>query len=74
MTQKAAKQFSPELRERAVRMVRDREREGGSQWEFVGAVAAKIGCSRETPRRWVRQGGRDVAEARGVCGWDGGQG
>ncbi len=69
MTQKAAKRFSPGLRERAVRMVQDREREGGTQWASVGAIAAKIGCSRETLRRWVRQGERDVAATRGVCGW-----
>ena len=66
MTQKAAKQFSPELRERAVRMVQDREREGGTQWESVGAIAAKIGCSRETLRRWVRQGERDASERPGL--------
>ena len=60
MTQKAAKQFCPELRERAVRMVQDWEREGGTQWEPMGATAAKIGCSRETLRRWVRQGERDT--------------
>ena len=65
MTQKTAKQFSPELRERAVRMVQDREREGGTQWESVGAIAAKIGCSRETLRRWVRQGKRDVGKRPG---------
>ena len=60
MAQKAAKQFPPELRGRAVRMVQDREREGGTQWESVGSgdfaarsadIAAKIGCSRETLRR-----------------------
>ncbi len=66
MTQKTAKQFSPELRERAVRMVRDREREGGTQWESVGAIAAKIGCSRETLRRWVRQGERDAGQRPGL--------
>ena len=66
MTQKTAKQFSPELRERAVRMVQDREREGGTQWESVGAIAAKIGCSRETLRRWVRQGERDVGQRPGL--------
>ena len=76
MTQKAAKQFSPpELRERAVRMVQDREREGGTQWESVGSgdfaarsagIAAKIGCSRETLRRWVRQGERDAGERPGL--------
>ena len=67
MTQKAAKQFSPELRERAVRMVQDRRREGGTQWESVGAIAAKIGCSRETLRRWVRQGERDAGQRPGLA-------
>ena len=66
MAQKTAKQFSPELRERAVRMVPDREREGGTQWESVGAIAAKIGCSRETLRRWVRQGERDAGQRPGL--------
>ena len=66
MTQKTTKQFSPELRERAVRMVQDREREGGTQWESVGAIAAKIGCSRETLRRWVRQGERDAGQRPGL--------
>ena len=69
MTQKAAKQFSPELRERAVRMVQDREGEGGTQWGSINSIAAKIGCSREMLRRWARQGERDVAETRSVCGW-----
>ena len=65
MIQKAAKQFSPELRERAVRMVQDREREGGTQWESIGAIAAKMGCSRETLRRWLRQGERDAGKRPG---------
>ena len=82
MTQKTAKQFSPELRGRAVRTVQDRKREDGTQWESVGAIAAKIGCSRETLRRWVRPGERDVAETRSAaetrsvcrcCGWVSGQ-
>ena len=76
MTQKTTKQFSPELRERAVRMVQDREREGGTQWESVGSgdfatrsadIAAKIGCSRETLRRWVRQGERDAGQRPGLA-------
>ncbi len=75
MTQKTAKQFSPELRERAVRMVQDRERKGGSQWESIDSsdfakrsadIAAKFGCSRETLRRWVRQGERDAGERPGL--------
>jgi transposase len=66
MTQKTTKQFSPELRERAVRMVQDREREGGTRWESIGAIAAKFGCSRETLKRWVRQGERDAGERPGL--------
>ena len=48
-------------------MVQDREREGGSQWESVGAIAAKMGCSRETLRRWVRQGERDAGQRPGLA-------
>ena len=66
MTQKAAKQFSPEWRGRAVRIVQDREREGGTQWELVGAIAAKVGGSRETLRRWVGPGERDAGERPGL--------
>ena len=67
MAQKAATQFSPELRGRAVRMVQDREREGGTPWESMGAIAAKFGCSRGTPRRWIRQGERDTGERPGLA-------
>ena len=67
MTQKTAKRFSPELRERAVRMAQDREREGGTQRASVGAIAAKIGGSREALRRWVRQGERDAGQRPGLA-------
>ncbi len=51
--------FSPEVRERAVRMVRDHESEHGSQWSAIQSIAAKIGCSGETLRKWVCQSERD---------------
>jgi len=51
--------FSPEVRERAVRMVREHEGEHGSQWSATQSIAAKIGCSGETLRNWVRQSERD---------------
>ena len=44
-----------EVRERAVRMVFEHGREYGSQWEAIRSIAAKIGCSAETLRKWVRQ-------------------
>jgi len=51
--------FSPEVRERAVRLVREHESEHGSQWAAIQSIAAKIGCSGETPHNWVRQAERD---------------
>jgi transposase-like protein len=47
-------------------MVQDREREGGTQWESIGAIAAKMGCSRETLRRWVWREQRDAGQRPGL--------
>jgi transposase len=47
--------YSPEVRERAVRMVREHEREHASQWAAVCSIAEKIGCSPESLRKWLRQ-------------------
>ena len=51
--------YSPEVRERAVRMVFDHRDEYTSQYEAIRSIAAKIGCSGETLRHWVRQAERD---------------
>ena len=51
--------YAPEVRERAVRLVREHEREYPSQWAAITSIAQKIGCSGETLRSWVRQAERD---------------
>lgn len=49
------RRYSPEVRERAVRMVLEHQGEHESQWGAISSIAAKIGCTTETLRRWVRQ-------------------
>jgi len=63
---KTSTNFSPEVRERAVRMVREHQGEHESQWAAIGSIAAKIGCTAETLRRWVRQAEKDSGERAGA--------
>ena len=51
--------FSAEVVERAVRMVFDAKDQYPSQWAATRSIAAKIGCTGETLRKWVGQGERD---------------
>jgi transposase len=51
--------YSPEVMERAVRMVFDAKDQYASQWAAIESISAKIGCTAETLRKWVRQGERD---------------
>ena len=51
--------YSPEVRERAVRMVREHESEHDSQWAAICSIAEKIGCTAETLRKWLRRVERD---------------
>ena len=57
--------FSPEVMERAVRMVFDAKDQYPSQWAAIESIATKIGCTSETLRRWVRQGERDSGRREG---------
>jgi len=58
--------YSPEVRERAVRMVWEQEKEHDSQWGAIRSIAEKIGCSSETLRNWVRQAERDAGRRSGL--------
>jgi transposase len=57
---------SPEVMERAVRMVQQAGSEYESQWVAITSIAAKIGCTSETLRRWVRQRERDTGQREGT--------
>ncbi len=58
--------FSPEVQERAVRLVLEHQNEHGSQWAAISSIAGKIGCTAETLRRWVRQAERDQGKRPGA--------
>ena len=58
--------YSPEVRERAVRMVFEHQGEHESQWAAIASIASKIGCTPESLRKWVRQAERDQGQRAGL--------
>ena len=60
------KRYSPEVRERAVRLVQEAQRNHESQWAAIHSIAEKIGCTPESLRRWVRQDEQDRGVRAGM--------
>jgi len=62
--------YSPEVRERAVRLVFEHQADYDSQWAALNSIAAKIGCTAETLRKWVRRAERDQGLREGLTSSD----
>ena len=62
--------YSPEVRERAVRMVLQSREEAGSLWAAVESIAGKIGCAPQTLLDWVKQHERDHGQREGATTTD----
>ena len=58
--------YPAEVRERAVRMVREHEHEYPSQWKAIESISKKLGINHETLRIWVRRAETDAGERPGL--------
>jgi len=63
---KTTNKFSPEVRERAVRMVLEHEDRHSSRWQAIVSMSAKIGCAAQTLNEWVKRAEMDGGRRAGV--------
>ncbi|MES9849047.1 MAG: IS3 family transposase [Candidatus Thiodiazotropha sp.] len=65
-----ASRYSPEFRERAVRMLQEQQDQHASQWAALNSIAGKVGCTAETLRKWVKQADIDQGMRAGLSSSD----
>lgn len=65
-----ASRYSPEFRERAVRMLQEQQDQHASQWAALNSIAGKVGCTAETLRKWVKQADIDQGMQAGLSSSD----
>lgn len=67
MSSRTTNRFAPEVRSRAVRMVFEHESDHASRWAAIASIAAKIGCTPETLRLWVKRAEREGGKIDGAA-------
>ena len=54
--------YSPEIRQRAVRLYQEQRSEYPTQWAATVSIASKFGCTPETLRTWIKKFEADLAD------------